>query len=945
MFTLSVIALGLRIVQATTNDALINPACTVLLTLYKARVAFLVLWWILVKLPLDYKALLIIMTVLFGSVALLCGEVFEMDWRRRTRNLNHLVSYLFIERVPSGTISAMREIVRKTPLTTVNMSTTTNSHPEAAANRSAAESTMVLAARAMGFEPYFIQQSASNQRRGYRGERTYYWDKDLQTDTCLDYMHSDDMPLLVDVDYYMDMPYYLAHWFGEGRPIGLYTMIPTEVAGSSHGCHFTFINDILHILVPGASGLKHQLWNWSVDILTINDWWYNYVFQVERVDVGQHRSIVYLLPMAKYPRVLRWILGDFKAEALHRMKVSVGRHNRLRSIQQSGVYVSIGLQGAYVATKITEQLDVALSVTARTAATDVTTHAVATWLAEAGGDNLQQAATNLLEYYRENANRTAPTTTVFPVEHSVRGYTAVTRESDFKIAVVPFCSPIIHGAFAPAMTQANEKWCVESRVVDIATDTGDTLSAKDHAYLVEFASLLVPKPHVGYPVAEDEVRARQSRPSQRRLLDAATVSARAKRVVRSFLKREAYEQPKPPRPISTINEVDKRDYSEFTYALAEILKHVDWYAFGKTPQQIAERVASVCSKAERHAILTDFSRMDGRVSAMLRYIETFICLRFFAKEYHSQLLDLLSSQHHIKASMTHGVRYSSEWARLSGSPETSLFNTIANAFIAYVALRDSGLSSTDAWRALGVYGGDDGITSDAEPKCYEAAAKRYGQKLEATVIKRGSPGVDFLARWYGPAVWFGDTNSCCDIPRALSKFHVTVGLPPHVTPEMKFFEKAFSLSLTDRETPIISDIVSRALRERPDLAEKATGILLSYWAHADRGQQYPNRRAEWMLDRLALVGPTINPNGLSAWAMDWDESTLLKLPLISEPQPPAPADRPLIVQGEAVQRLTDAQLRSAHVPQRRVKVVPKGKNAELLKSKAKPPSGPAKTKK
>jgi len=347
------------------------------------------------------------------------------------------------------------------------------------------------------------------------------------------------------------------------------------------------------------------------------------------------------------------------------------------------------------------------------------------------------------------------------------------------------------------------------------------------------------------------LRERQCKPSQLCILDKADETLR-KRILESFMKREAGRNVGDPRLISTIGPVDKRDYSMFMYAFADHMKQFEWYAFGKTPEELAMRVAEVCTGAARGVYETDFSRMDGRVSEVARYLEDCMMSRIFAAEHHEVLGDLLRSQRNLKGVTRFGVRYDSGLARLSGSPETSVFNTLLNAFVAYCALRETPRPAGDgmhtvqeAWAGLGVYGGDDGLTADADQGVYSNTAKSVGQVLTCDMKERGEMGVKFLARQYGPDVWQGDSTSVCDYARTLSKFHLTVTMANSISEEEKLVDKAYALWLTDAESPVVGEYVSAVMEQRPgshDFVNRAN----NWNARWIKEVQYPNAHAEWM---------------------------------------------------------------------------------------------------
>jgi len=151
----------------------------------------------------------------------------------------------------------------------------------------------------------------------------------------------------------------------------------------------------------------------------------------------------------------------------------------------------------------------------------------------------------------------------------------------------------------------------------------------------------------------------------------------------------------------------------------------------------------------------------------------------------------------------------------------------------------------EAYESLGIFGGDDSLTIDVETKTMELAASEWGLILIMEEVPHGTFGIDFLARIYGPHVWFGDANSTCDIPRQACKMHLTVNLPPGVTPEMKLLEKARSFNLTDENTPLIGNYVKKVMEIYGKPIE-ANHLIRTGWQYTEtKDNQYPNDVGEW----------------------------------------------------------------------------------------------------
>jgi hypothetical protein len=192
------------------------------------------------------------------------------------------------------------------------------------------------------------------------------------------------------------------------------------------------------------------------------------------------------------------------------------------------------------------------------------------------------AAICLVEYHREKTGFKPAVT--FPVSESVRTYVPFTSSYDADIARPmgsPFMSPLIHGAFTPGDCYESDLFGITERVTKVANHVEMTPSLE--RFMQEFLELTIPVPHQLTPFDVDTVYERQDRATQRRILDEACLTGEPERIIRSFMKKEFYGGVKAPRPISTICPVDKLDYSQFTYAVAEFLSSCPWYAFKHTP--------------------------------------------------------------------------------------------------------------------------------------------------------------------------------------------------------------------------------------------------------------------------------------------------------------------------------------------------------------------------
>jgi len=780
-----------------------------------------------------------------------------------------------------------------------------HSHPDAASARNASVSTMSYFASLFGMRPYFMQKSASDVRNGRAGCRTYYWGKDLNVRYSPYNPLDSDIIVFSDVDMYVDMPSYLAQ---HPRPVLISTFQPSHVAQSTGEYTFTFdSNNNVHYIVSGGAEYVHSVWNYSCDIISAVSvgWFFNRttIYNVDRKQCDPHHQILLLTPVRtfSYFRLFSSII-NLEVNILDKLRVVEKDLLRLTVHTVEGAYRCTGRVNSFACAKITAAQDDSLACLSRISGVKLSPAGIKTAL----GDVSEESAVILTEYH--GLKTSIVPDNVYPMSKSVHNYQFLGPgyDANAKESMVPFMNPIIDECFSPVKSLSNDNACIDGRVVNVASFQQPL--PIDIQMMQEFIELLIPVSEIGDPVDISEVYERQSRPTQRHILDSASfyVDPDTKSKIQSFQKSETYDSVKDPRNISTIPKINKYKYSRFAYAFSNsVMKKQSWYAFGKSPLEIAERCAVVCKRARKHVVLSDFSRMDGRVSPLLRTLERMACLRFFRRKYHEELLEIQATQSDQRAITTFGRRYTTGSSRLSGSAETADFNSLDNGFVAYKTKRstinpETGKHFTplEAWAALGIYGGDDGLTDDIDLDIYAKTSSSVGQLLDCAPVPKGSLGVSFLARDFGPGVWQGDPSSVCDIRRQLSKLHVTISLSGNITPEQKLFEKILGYSFTDINTPIIGEICNVAIANFPQLLPERLGIgelcgVTSYHARnsKDESVQFPNTdEAHWMSDYVLKRFPLFDFVKFRSWLSEVSRTKSLAL-LLSPPlcEPPRKA--------------------------------------------------------
>lgn len=747
--------------------------------------------------------------------------------------------------------------------------TIAHSHPMSAAERTTASNFIERVSEDLGLTPYYIQCSAADQRCGRVGSRQHFWVKDLSVKATLFETSTKHSLVLVDVDYYLDMHDLLVREF---KPTFIYAFQPGSVARSTSEYSFTFDKDNkVRYQHSGGGNYHHNVWNYNIDHVAV--WRMSPVlgvfelatFLVDKRRIGPDHEVICLTPLLKWTGIPAFVaLWKLSGNTLDRLKVVQGDFTRLYVQRIDGLYVSTGAVDKYAECTISASNDEALAIVGKVNGTKMALPTVLSYITEGDLSDRKAKASILLYFHRTVQEAKAPAM-IFPIEDSVRDfdYGVANYDPTAKRTLVPFMNPIIHGAFAPVASIGNEEACIRGRITNFAKHA-KTIKMTEFLdrTMREFAKHLFPEEHILHPMDIDTVYEKQNRPSQRRILDQSMIED-PHRLIKMFIKKEAYGDIKEPRPISQINGSDKRDYSMYIYAVAEIIKTTKWYAFGITPEAISHRVVEVLEYAHM-AVNTDFSRFDGRVSPVLRELERIILVRAFSTIYIGEITELHSSQFNQPAVSTSGIKYDTGTARASGSPETAAFNSLANAYVAYLTFRSTKMNGAyltphEAWARLGIYGGDDGLTADIDPQKYSKSASIVGMKLDVEEVTRGNMGIKFLARVYGPDVWHGDNNSCCDLPRQLTKFHTTVSLPGNITPSEKLLEKVRAYALTDSNTPIMGDFVKKVLSISGPLSMNDNTLIMRLWnSDLPIEAQYPNNDNGWMasyaIDSLSEYG-------------------------------------------------------------------------------------------
>lgn len=762
-----------------------------------------------------------------------------------------------------------------------------HSHGVSAAARADANTWMDAVCVATGLNRFSFQMSSSEQDTGMKGTRYFMWAKDMQMDAQFDIPDDGDLVTLTDVDYYVDMPTLLAAW---PRPYLLYTLVPerTGAIRQDYEYHFNESGEIT-MNVSGGASYTHRLWDYNHDTViashrnSVGVVTSSVLYDVQTKKVGQDRCVILLTPIRHFYGITAWLAST--GTPLQRVEHLTGEFAKLSRTIDNVKYVSISRIGQTSAAVCKSDVFDALVSTKRIAPQEKIVNFQVKQLMEkhpVDGVDIALASPIFTDYFNSVSDFNVRPWNLTARPAMVAMNYNRSLDPGYKTVVVPFAEPLVAPAFAPVKDAAASQRSIQGRVLDCQKASKDLESegrptAFRQRCAGEFVKLLIPEPHILTPYDYEQVALKQTKPGQKKDLRDADFVTSCKKKVKTFMKAEPYGKITDPRNITTFLPGTKLEYAHFMYALMDFLKTIPCYAFGKTPKEVAERVAGICSEAEWSVLCPDISRMDGHVNKFCRELEAAIGSRAFAQEWVESFLSSHEKSYGNSGTTTFGQRYEQEESRGSGEMGTSAWNTLINMFIMYYAFRRRGNDPEHAWTLLlteALCGGDDGLVADLYPKQMEAAAREVGFIVKSPEFLKSATGVNFLARVYGPGVWAGDPTSMCSLKRQLEKFHLTVEMP--LKPEQKLFEKSLSFKLTDSNTPIIGPFVNKVLEEFGDLI--TTNTIVRWGDQHSVDVQYPNVYAAWMDEIAATELPDFNHAAFGAWLKTAKRDQLLNVP-------------------------------------------------------------------
>lgn len=767
-----------------------------------------------------------------------------------------------------------------------------NPHANLASDRSSVRSKLLFAITENGRAPYVIQLGERDvdamTGKFFDGRLIHYTARDHVVPSKAGAVKSDHVKLIVDCDHYFDLNSELL--MDPLVPLVIYTTIPETVGATRENWFYCFKDGkfIAQVNAPanlGDSGenrvYEHELWNYDFEFYSVG----SVTYKCYQIDAGQDRRIVYVMPWStgrSSPGFVRWSPRVFSVEC---NGVPI---RYLAKVNRAGV-CSLAIEGESRSLNLPVYILNDMQSTYNESPKSFTAGFAKHKLCEKY-NVAQPHEISLLKCYLQHHRIDSTGTYGYSVP-PVLFYGAKPKNEDwtcFDREPAAFMAPLVAGNYMPIANKENVRWCVNERVVKPQKNALATpFTAQGLLFIHEFAdyiSAAVLQDNGGYivPAQIEEIAAQQDKPNQRKLIEEAFWS-KWDTLVKLFVKAEYYAEVKPPRAISPDQPALKIGYARYMSALSKALqKAFPWYCVGYNLNETMEKLAGVMNNSSA-VQCSDASKHDGTV-LLLRLLERRIAVKTVHPAYVQDFCGFHSMNIACSGKWSAGeekVDYETGGSVRSGSRGTTPWNTIITVFLAYVGYRLQGCTPKEAKESLrkkALAHGDDLCAGDLNNDSIAKSYKMFGMLCKPNLIARGELGVSFLARYISPDAWFSidqeSINSCTDPMRAITKIHclTTKLYPPRGTFEstelFMAYNKLNQLVLTDRNTPVIKDVLDAWERLFPELQpgkgnktvpvdrlSKDLQYVLSLAGDGGRSNLPVNVEAEWMVDILAKQTP------------------------------------------------------------------------------------------
>ncbi|UOI84721.1 RNA-dependent RNA polymerase [Ceratitis capitata nodavirus 1] len=704
-----------------------------------------------------------------------------------------------------------------------------NGHAISGAVRDAARRLIDEAVTAVGGTKFELNPNP-NSSTGLRNH-FHFAVGDLAQDFRNDNPADDAFIVGIDVDYYVTDPDVILEHM---RPVILHTFNPKKVSGFDADSPFTIKNNLVEYKVSGGASWVHPVWDWceagEFVASRVRTNWKEWLLQlplrlIGLEKVGYHkihhcrpwldcpdRALVYTIPQFVVWR-FRWIDTEIHVRKLNRIQYQDNTKpgwNRLEYVNDNNqLMVSIGREGEHAQITIEkEKLDMLSGLSA--------TQSVNARLIGMG--HKDPLYTSMIVQYYTGKKVVSPVCPTVYKPTMPRVHWPVTSDVDVpEVSARQYTLPIVSDCMMMPMIKRWETMSesIERRVTFVANDKKPSDRV---AKIAEAFVRLMNGPYKDLdPLSIEETIERLNKPSQQLQLRAVfeIIGVEPRQLIESFNKNEPGM--KSSRIISGFPDIlFILKVSRYTLAYSDVVLHAEhnrhWYYPGRKPSEIADGVCEFVSDCDAEVIETDFSNLDGRVSAwMQRNIAQKAMVQAFRAEYREEIISFMDTIINCPAkSKRFGFRYEPGVGVKSGSPTTTPHNTQYNGCVEFTALTFEYPESNpeDVFRLIGPKCGDDGLARATIHKSIIRAAKNYGLELK---VERYNPelGLCFLSRVYVDPL--NTTTTMQDPLRTLRKLHLTTR-DPTIPLADAACDRVEGYLCTDALTPLISDYCKMVLR-------------------------------------------------------------------------------------------------------------------------------------
>jgi len=663
-----------------------------------------------------------------------------------------------------------------------------NHHATVAQIRASADNFTNQFASGFGYTIFSPSRSAKDMWNGVSGNRFVYDEKDLRLHYHNDHLGEGDVVKLIDVDQYIDSEFLT--FLRRGTCVLMFTYYPSDLYITTDDYTMSFDNcGKMSMSFPGSLPYSHFIWDWRRDYVTFHDVLGFVHCYVEVKPCGLNRALVCLIPATR---------GGIIGNIVRSLLVGTQPLTRFNPNLPCGVQVlhlgsSVVLRD--IDTFVQFKMDNEKFSNALALCSTSKTLQMASVQRICDTTQLMYACIPILK----KLVGTNLSTLVPNYELTDRAPRAYKREykdvfdDDPKLKGQFYMPPLIDGALVPASCLSNDIDCYVGRVRNLRKPADFSVAPKYYRYIKEFCvKFSAFAPGKLHPLDIDDV-IEDANPSQKNkyTLSLQTRGGQNK----AFQKVEAYSEIKDSRNISAVNPGNVVRLSRYTKVLSQYMKdYVPWYAFGLTPEEVANRVVLVASDPFGVLGEGDFSRFDGTQSAIVVDLNTNIMLSVFHPAYHDEIRALRYELSYCLFTTEYGILYNTADSMKSGTANTSGDNTVTDGYNIYSTHRNSGLSIDESWDKIGICGGDDSLTRVLSALVYEKTATDLGFALKCKIRVPGDY-VTFLGR-----VWFdawSSNLSFFDPLRCLSKLHFSDNSDRRMDVNLLAWRKSVSYYVTD----------------------------------------------------------------------------------------------------------------------------------------------------